>query len=153
MSPLNPGWELHCYGDGDLRSDAQELIHAYGLSSSTKLFAPVKETSTLFKEVSLLVLPSKTEQSPMVILEAMNAGTPCIAYNCPAGVSEVICDGVNGRIVPDQDLVKFSGILSEVLNNSSVLDEMGSMAKVRVREFSEQRVMMIWSDLYQGLVR
>jgi len=152
VAPRNPGWELHCYGSGDLLENVQGRIRRYGLSERIRIFPPVKDTTSLFKKVSLLVLPSKTEQFPMVILEAMNAGTPCIAYDCPAGISEVIIDGVNGRIVPDQDAIKFAKILNEILSDKMVLLHLSENAKQQVKTFSELKVMKLWKELYEEIL-
>ncbi len=150
VAPNNPGWELHCYGSGDLLSDVQERIQRHGLSESIRLFPPVEDTRALYKDVSLLAMPSKTEQFPMVILEAMNAGTPCIAYDCPAGISEVVGDGWNGRVIPDQCEHNFSRILNELLSEPNKLAELGKNAKKRATDFSDQQVMKLWLDLYGG---
>lgn len=63
-----------------------------------------------------LVLPSISEMSPLVILEAFACGIPVIASDIPP-MSDNIFDGKNGRLFPIRDSEKLAKILEEYIHN------------------------------------
>ena len=53
----------------------------------------------------------------MVLIEAMSFGLPLVAYDCKTGPAELIDDGVNGYLVPDDDAAAFSeGVIKLMLD-------------------------------------
>jgi glycosyltransferase involved in cell wall biosynthesis len=58
-------------------------------------FVTGKEKEELFSNAFCFVLPSLTEGNPIVLLEAMSFGIPCLASDIPPH-QEIITDGVNG---------------------------------------------------------
>jgi len=49
------------------------------------------------------VMTSRQEGFPMVLLEAMGAGLPVVSVDCHTGPRDIVTDGVDGRIVPEDD--------------------------------------------------
>jgi len=73
-----PGWELRIIGPkGDFKMPMESQLIQMGI----KYLGPKSHQEVLqaISESAILVLPSRQEQSPMVIWEAMNIGTPIVA--------------------------------------------------------------------------
>lgn len=85
------GVETHVYGDGPERDR---------LASPHAIFHGMTPREAALSATDLLVLPSRAEGMPMVLLEAMAAGVPVVGFDVP-GVRDVIRDGVNGVLLPE----------------------------------------------------
>jgi glycosyltransferase involved in cell wall biosynthesis len=97
-----PETALLLAGDGDLRSDFEQLANDLGITDRV-VFAGRVETAelpSLYRAADLLVLPSETrgEAFGMVLLEAMASGRPVIASDLP-GVRSVVDHGADGLLV------------------------------------------------------
>jgi glycosyltransferase involved in cell wall biosynthesis len=84
-----PDIRLLCAGDGPLFSEIQEIIKRKQLEPNVKLLGRRTDIPSLLKGAKLLVLPSIIEGLPGVILEAMYARVPVIAYNA-GGIAQIV---------------------------------------------------------------
>jgi glycosyltransferase involved in cell wall biosynthesis len=100
--------QLKFAGDGPLASSLQNVIDEKRLGDSVQLVGHCRDVPHLMRESTLLVLPSKWEGMPNVVLEAMANALPTIA-TAVDGTSELIDDGHTGWLVPSgspQDLAE-----------------------------------------------
>lgn len=86
-------------GDGPLAASMRELAADLGISARVT-FAGAADSAPWYRRFDTLVLPSRYEAMPYVLLEAEAAGLPIIATDV-AGTAEVI--GANGLVVPNDD--------------------------------------------------
>jgi glycosyltransferase involved in cell wall biosynthesis len=84
-------------GDGPERTQAEQWI-ATNADFSKYVGEVQSAATTVVPGLDLLILTSKNEGMPMVILEAFACGKPVIA-SCVGGIPEIIQDGVNGYLV------------------------------------------------------
>jgi glycosyltransferase involved in cell wall biosynthesis len=77
-------------GEGPLREELQSRIEAFGLSGRVRLVGPRPQEQLPFwyRSAELLVLPSRSEGVPNVLLEATACGTPWIASRV-GGIAEI----------------------------------------------------------------
>ncbi|MDI5920888.1 glycosyltransferase [Halomonas sp. LR5S13] len=88
---------LSIAGDGREAEILQAEVEALELIGSVKLLGHISEPDQLFREADALVLPSRWEGMPNVLMEAMAAGTPCVAT--PVGaVSDMLGHGLRGVV-------------------------------------------------------
>ena len=84
-----------------------------------------KETMTILKSSSLLVIPSRMESIPQVIKEAFYLRIPIVATNV-GGIPELITDNVTGLLVPPNDPEKLisaiNGLLEDKLHAKKLAD-------------------------------
>lgn len=99
-----PDFELVLAGDGELRATIEERIRQLGLERNVRITGWIS-SDTVRQELlaaRALVLASFAEGLPVVIMEAMALGRPCVS-TCIAGIPELIRDGENGWLLPAGD--------------------------------------------------
>lgn len=66
-----------------------------------------------YAAMDVFAFASKSETQGMVLAEAMAAGVPVVALDAP-GARELVRDGENGRLLKDEDVVRFAAALREI---------------------------------------
>jgi len=84
-----------------------------------------------YNKVSLIVVPSVFEGFGLTAVEAMACGTPVIASNAD-GLRDVIEDGINGFLVPYNDVSALSTRILDLLENGSGLSKLSKNGKKKV---------------------
>jgi len=142
------------------RTDAPDLIVAGGIpGSADRFFAGTpaaenvrgrvrltgyvsdKERQRLYREASMLVLPSLTEGFGITAVEAMTVGVPVVASNRGA-LPEVVGDA--GILVNPENVSELSHALERVLSDEGLRRSMTERGLLQARRFT-------WSDSAQRL--
>jgi len=114
----HPQRKLVFLGDGPLRPALEKLIRRKRLADHVHLPGWRSDVASVMKSATVLVLASKWEGLPNVILESQAAGLPVVASGVD-GCLEVIEDGQTGRLFPPGDTQRLAQILQELLGSRS----------------------------------
>lgn len=121
-------------GDGKEYNLLKNKIERYHLSDSVFLHGHSYTPEIYIKQANCLLLPSSTEGYPMVILEALILGVPCIASNV-GGVPEIIEDKKYGFIIePSQE--NLYQAMKKILDNPNLLENFRS--KIKLIDFNQK---------------
>lgn len=106
----------------------------------------------LLHAADCLVLPTYREGLPNILLEAAVAKTPIIATDA-TGVTDIIEDGVSGRIVPVGIAAALQDSMLETVERSDLRNQFADAAKKTVVErFQQSTVWEQWKDFYAELI-
>lgn len=137
LQPLvvdHPDLKLTLIGDGPERASLEHEAKVLGLSDFT-VFAGYKgqsEVAKALRETDILVLPSFAEGLPVVLMEALAARVPVLATRI-AGVSELVEDGISGRLVAPGDVQALEqGLRALLLASPEERVAMGMAGRARV---------------------
>ena len=97
--PGTPPFRIVIVGDGPERSSLTRLASQLGIDKQVTLAGFQRDTATYYSLASVVAVPSHSEGSPNVVLEAMAAGLPIVA-NSVGGIPEILQDGITGLLVP-----------------------------------------------------
>jgi glycosyltransferase involved in cell wall biosynthesis len=134
--------------DGALRAQVAEL----GLEGRVDLVGFQEQPERFFAHADLFVLSSRYEGMPNVVLEALACGCPIVAFDCPHGVSELVVDGVNGRLLPPEDLNALVDALVALLPDAPARARLRNGIGAVLAPFTATAVSARWNALFADLV-
>ena len=105
------------------------------------------EIGKYLKESSIFVMASITEGLPMVLLEAMSYGVPCIAYRTDSGVNDIIDNGKNGYIIENRDKEEFSNKIDKILKDKKLKEQFSKNAIEKSKDFSSESILKKWDHI------
>jgi glycosyltransferase involved in cell wall biosynthesis len=143
-----PGVRLAIVGDGPQRRSVTAA--ARGLAPGRIDFlGPVVDPALTLAAADVLVLPSRTEGIPAVLIEAGLSGLPVVATDV-GGVREVVVPGQTGLLVAAGDTAALTGALRRALANGH---GMGAAARERcLARFEMANIAARWDDLLGRLL-
>lgn len=129
--PPDRNWHLGLCGDGAV-SAHDRLARTAGLSDRVRFHGWLDEAALdrLLGEAQLFVLPSRAENQPVAILEAMARGLPVIATRI-AAIPDLVDDGVTGLLVPPDDPVALATALDRLITDPAARSRMGQAGRAR----------------------
>ena len=143
--------EVVMIGSGPLRARLEAEARAAGVRAA---FPGVVEHHLLpgwLREADAFVLPSFTEGHPKVLLEAMAAGVPCVASDCP-GNRALVRDGETGLLFDPRDPASLAAALERVLSDEALASALGHAGRDLVsRNYDLGRLVQSEIDLLKGV--
>lgn len=131
----------------------QKLIDEKGLGNRCFLDGLCSNIKEKYLNSSIYILSSVYEGFPMVLLEAMTCGVPVVSFACPCGPWDVIADGENGFLVPPGNVEELADRLIYLIQHPEKRKEMGMKAKQSTENFSKEKVMKQWIELFEDLCK
>ncbi len=129
-------FELVLAGDGDMRSEIEDLIAQYELTKQIRITGWLSSNQVREEILAArsLVLPSFTEGLPVVIMEAFALRRPVLATYV-GGIPELVIQGENGWLFPAGSVNELAAALEDCLSKSpEELEKMGDSGYHRVVE-------------------
>lgn len=141
-------------GDGPRRDSLVTLTAQLQITSQVHFLGTRHDVPQLLNLLDVVMLTSYMEANPVSILEAMASGRPVVAPRV-GSIPETVQDGVTGFLVPPGDETALAERTLRLLNDSSLIHEMGLAARARVvAHFSLERMVEgyqeLMTDIYRG---
>lgn len=149
----HPDWTLNVYGSGELHDDVIKWIQQCHLSNSMILHEPVDHIMNQYLESSIFVMSSRYEAFPMVLLEAMACGVPCVSFDCPYGPRNIIRHEEDGLLVDYLNSQALADSICRLIEDEALRHRLGSNARRNIQRFSKETVMQQWMDLFKQLTQ
>ncbi len=116
----HPKLQFKIYGVGELEQELQNLIERLGVQNNVALMGRSNAMWEEYAKADVFVLTSDYEGMPNSLLEAMSMGLICISTDCETGPKEIIQDGVNGFLVPCNEVLALRDAVFEVILNKNI---------------------------------
>jgi glycosyltransferase involved in cell wall biosynthesis len=147
-----PHVEFVLVGDGPLRKELENEASTLGLGSSAIFLGDRQDMPAVLASIDVAALTSDSESLSNVILEAMAAGLPAVAYDV-GGNSELLRDQ-RGLLVPAGNEAAFADAMQGLLTDNARREQLGRSARQFAEEnFRLDRVRQRYVELYVTLLR
>jgi glycosyltransferase involved in cell wall biosynthesis len=135
------------------RAALEARAAALGVADRIVFLGARTDVAEVLAACELLVQPSWLEGFPIAPLEAMAAGLPVVATDV-GGTSEIVVDGVTGRVVPPHDPGALAAAIADVLGDRAAAEALGRAGRDRLRErFSVDRMVDAFVAVYEDALR
>jgi glycosyltransferase involved in cell wall biosynthesis len=152
MRPAEPV-RLILAGDGPARPQIVEAIQSMGLSGQVTLAGHIPDIGRYYQAAELVVIPSLSEGSPNVLLEAMAAGIPVVATPV-GGIPEIVTHGESALLVPPQDPGAMAEAINLLLSSPSTAISLAQQARAKVEaDYTPEGRAGSLIEIYAGLRR
>jgi glycosyltransferase involved in cell wall biosynthesis len=122
-------------GDGPMRREIEQLAKKLGVANRIAFLGKVdpEDLAPLYANADLLILPSVSEASPLVVAEAMACGTPVLATRI-AGVPNLVEDWETGFLVQPNNVGELAVALRFLMRDTALRRSMSKKARRKVDE-------------------
>jgi len=128
-------FEIHFVGDGPDRDSLEAFVQHHQLDAYIRFLGKVNHdrVQTLQREADIFVLPSFAEGIPIVLMEAMASGTPCVTTHI-TGIPELFTHQHDGLLVRPGNSLQLANALERLMTDNAYANTIADNALLTVRE-------------------
>jgi glycosyltransferase involved in cell wall biosynthesis len=143
LSRQGAGAQFVIAGSGPLDGFVRRFIDTQGLSRQVHLLGWYNDVAGLLAASDILCLPTSYEGAPVVLQEAMAAGTVVVASDVP-GPQDLIDHRNTGILVPPGDIERFCAAIADLLADEGHRNELAHNARCQAARFD----VSIWAPAW-----
>jgi len=137
------------WGEGPERTALEAIVRELGLADRALLPGVSDGPGAWATDADLFVLSSRYEGWGNVLLEALSAGLPAVSFDCRWGPAEMVEDGVNGILVPPEDVGALAERLAELMRDPALRARLGKAARRSAAKFSTDEIVSAWEAVIE----
>lgn len=133
LKDTTPAFKVDLYGVGPEEEKLKQMVRELSLEDTVFFRGFVDSLLPAMRKADFLVMPSRSEGMPVTVLEAWSQRLGLVATTV-GGVPEIVTDGVNGLLVPPEDVDALAAGISHAVSNLPEMQQYGSAGFDLVRE-------------------
>lgn len=139
-------------GDGPIRESLHSLSTDRGIAGRIHFAGMIANASRYFSAFDVLAMTSRTEGTPMVLLEAMWGKVPIVATGV-GGIPDLV--GETGAILcPTENHIALANAIAQLINTTQTANELADRAYERVSEHFDPDIWISkYENIYQNVVK
>lgn len=147
----HPEWHWDIYGDGPDMEKISLMIKDNNIEDNLHLLGSMPNVYDKYQLYSFLVMTSKSECYPMVLLEAMANNLPMVAFNIP-GTRSIIENNVNGYLVDCFNAQEMADKIVELIESKDKRFELSNGNKALIKKHKICTIVGLWNKLIDEVV-
>lgn len=145
-----PDINLEIFGEGPYREILEPLISKLNMKNRVLLKGDSKDVAGDIKDALFYVMTTNSEGMPNSLMEAMALGLPVLSTDCIGeGARMLIEDGVNGLLIPRQNLDELIRGYRRMLDDKELRDRLGKNAAEIQDRCAIAKITGEWQKLWE----
>ncbi|MCW2508443.1 MAG: glycosyl transferase group 1 [Modestobacter sp.] len=152
VSAAVPAARFVVVGDGPLRAALEDRAVSLGLAGVVTFTGFRPDAPQLIAGLDVLVVPSRSDGSPLVVCEAMAAGIPVVASRV-GGLPDLVAHGDSGLLVRPEDPADLARSLVRLLRDPAAAQALGRRGRQLAEARSHARLVDRMTEVYAAVAR
>jgi len=148
LSKKQKNIKLLLVGEGPEKEKYQEIAKSYGIKDNVLFKSWRKDIPNIMKSADILLLPSRGEGLPGIVMEAMASGLPVVASNIPC-IPDLIDDKKTGFLCKQDDLNEFSKAVKKLAKSKNLRLNMGKTGQQKISKFKWSKLLNNYKSMYK----
>jgi glycosyltransferase involved in cell wall biosynthesis len=141
---------FHLVGEGECLQECRDLATSLGVDDIIRFLGKIEDAQSLIPQARCLVLPSRWEGSPIVLLEAGRHAAAVVASDA-CGNSDIVLDGKTGLLFQNANPDSLADSLAKALADPGRMTEYGQALREHVAtEFSFEKMIAATRRVYEN---
>jgi glycosyltransferase involved in cell wall biosynthesis len=146
--------DLYIVGEGELEEELKKLVSSLKLTERVHFTGYREDMLEFLSGMDVMILPTRVDATPYVIIEAMAVGLPVVASGI-YGIPELIDDKKSGILTKPGDIHGLTEAVEMLFNNRELYSDMSKKAKERFKakftiEESIRNTVSVYNDLLRN---
>jgi glycosyltransferase involved in cell wall biosynthesis len=138
-------------GEGSRRREYEALAHRLGIERNVQFLGYVSDMPAFYASCDIVVLPSRSEGFPNVVLEAMAMRRALVVSNTP-GALEVVADGREALVFPVGDVGALARAINRLISDNGLRTQIAARGQARAAAYSLSESAFRMADLLRRCV-
>jgi glycosyltransferase involved in cell wall biosynthesis len=152
VAPRHPDWSLKILGEGPLKSQLKAQTQKLNLAARVEFTGALADPFAVLHTADLFVFSSRFEGFGNALCEAMACGLPAISFDCPSGPSEIIRNGIDGVLVPVEDVSALAATMDQLISDDQERLKLAARAPEVVLRFGIEGILDLWKQTFNDLL-
>jgi glycosyltransferase involved in cell wall biosynthesis len=123
-----------------------------GISDYVSFIGKVDDPFSVLAKATAYVTVATDEGMGVIIYDAMAAGLPIIGFNAGT-ITEIVVDGINGRLVANHDIDALSSIMADFDSNGKYYTEIGRANSIKIEEsYTNKHICRQYYKLFESQI-
>lgn len=145
-----PDYQLHIYGDGEIREKTKSYIKSKGLEKKIILKGRCNNLGEVLPHAEVFAMSSNYEGMSNALIEAMYVGIPVVT-TAVSGTKELIENGTNGFVVPVGDEKSFAEALMKLLDNKKLREQFAEKGVTIINKVKPSIILKQWEAIIKNI--
>ena len=148
VSQRYPDWTLNILGEGEESQNLKTLAAKLKLER-VNFLGFSNNPQPHYDRAAIVCLTSTYEGWGMVLMEAQTNGCATIAFDCSAGVREILSPSwENGVLVTPYSIEEYAQSLSKLMEDEDLRNKIAVNARSSVKRFSLENTLNQWNNVF-----